>query len=279
MNSKVEFIDIDWDGRRVSVEYQWQGGADNTRPLLVFLHEGLGSLAMWKDFPARLCAAAACRGLVFSRPGYGRSTPRTADERWGVDFMHRQACSVLPALLHALQVDTTQNPPWLLGHSDGGSIALIYAARHPGLVAGLILLSPHIMVEDLSVRSIEQVRQAYLDTDLKQRLGRYHDDPDSAFWGWNDIWLAPEFRDWRIEDEIATIDCPVLAVQGLNDEYGTLQQVYGIQRRLPQTQVVEFTDCGHSPQRDQGDALIANVLRVVDAVDPLAGGQLRQASN
>jgi len=279
VNTPVEFIDIDWDGRRVSVEYQWQGAANCTRPLLVFLHEGLGSLAMWKDFPARLCAAADCRGLVFSRPGYGRSTPRAEGERWGVDFMHRQACSVLPALLHALEVDTTHNPPWLLGHSDGGSIALIYAARHPGLTAGLILLSPHILVEDLSLRSIELARQAYLETDLKQRLGRYHDDPDSAFWGWNDIWLAEEFRDWSIVDEITTIGCPVLAVQGLDDEYGTLQQVYGIRCRLAQTQVVELADCGHSPQRDQSAALIANVIRFVDAAEPLVGGQLKQASN
>jgi len=261
----VEFIDIDWGGRRISIEYQWLGEADATLPLLVFLHEGLGSRAMWKDFPARLCAAANCRGLVYSRPGYGRSTPRAADERWQVDFMHKQAYEVLPAVLEALEVDTANDPPWLLGHSDGGSIALLYAARHPERTAGLILLSPHIMVEDLSIESIEQVRETYLNTDLKQRLSRYHDDPDSAFWGWNRIWLAPEFRHWNIESEITTIACPVLALQGLDDEYGTLQQVYGIQRRLPQTQVVELADCGHSPQRDQGEALIEMAVRFVDA--------------
>jgi pimeloyl-ACP methyl ester carboxylesterase len=275
----VEFLDIDWDGRRVSIEYQWLDGADATRPLLVFLHEGLGSRAMWKDFPARLCAAANCRGLVYSRPGYGRSTPRAAAERWQVDFMHQQAYQVLPAILEALEVDTANDPPWLLGHSDGGSIALLYAARHPERAAGLILLSPHIMVEDLSIKSIEQVRETYLNTDLKQRLGRYHDDPDSAFWGWNRIWLAPEFRQWNIEREISGIACPVLALQGLDDEYGTLQQVYGIQRRLPQTQVVELADCGHSPQRDQGEALIEHALRFVNADSSPAGERSRLAAN
>jgi pimeloyl-ACP methyl ester carboxylesterase len=279
VNSSVEFIDIDWDGRSISIEYQWLGDADPARPLLVFLHEGLGSRAMWKDFPARLCAAVNCRGLVYSRPGYGRSTPRAADERWQVDFMHQHAYQVLPAILETLEVDTANDPPWLLGHSDGGSIALLYAARYPERTAGLILLSPHIMVEDLSIKSIEQARETYLNTDLKQRLGRYHDDPDSAFWGWNRIWLAPEFRHWNIESEISTIACPVQALQGLDDEYGTMEQVYGIQRLLSQTQVVELADCGHSPQRDQGEALISSVAGFIDAHGPLAGEQKYRAAN
>jgi pimeloyl-ACP methyl ester carboxylesterase len=281
VSSKVDFIDIDWDGRGVSIEYQWLGAAQAAGPLLIFLHEGLGSLAMWKDFPARLCAAAGCRGLVYSRPGSGRSTPRDAGERWGADYLHRQACSVLPAVLDALEVDSRRNPPWLFGHSDGGSIALIYAARHPGLVAGLVLLSPHILVEDLSIRSIAKARAAYLDSDaneFKHKLGRYHDDPDSAFWGWNDIWLAPAFRDWSIEDEISAIGCPLLAVQGQGDEYGTLEQIHGIQRRLPQTRSVELADCGHSPHRDQPEALIAQVVSFVDAETAGAGPRQSRAA-
>lgn len=256
MSEPIEFIAIEWDERAIDIEYQWIGNTDAAAPLLVFLHEGLGSLALWKDFPQRLCRAAGCRGLVYSRPGYGQSTPRAADENWGVDFMHRQAHAVLPALLATLRVDITDSPPWLFGHSDGASIALIYAAAYPRQVAGLIVLSPHIMVEDISVDSIEQARSSYLEADLRQRLGRYHDDPDSAFWGWNDIWLLPAFRAWSIENELMSITCPVLAVQGLNDEYGTLEQVHGIARRLAQTEIAELADCGHAPHRDRPQQLI-----------------------
>ncbi len=246
----VEFVDIEWRGRRVRIEHQWLGVGDG--PLVVFLHEGLGSLAMWRDFPARLCEAAGVRGLVYSRPGYGRSTPRDPQEFWDLDFMHRQAHEVLPALLAALGV---AQAPWLFGHSDGASIALLYAARFP--LAGAVVLAPHILVEDLSVASIEKARVAYETTDLKERLSKYHDDPDSAFYGWNRIWLHPPFRQWSIEEEIRAITCPLLAVQGLDDEYGTLEQVRGIARRVPQTRLLELPDCGHSPHRDQPAALIA----------------------
>jgi len=264
--SPVEFVTIEWDGRAVDIEHQWVGVDVASAPLIVFLHEGLGSLAMWKDFPAGLCQAAGCRGLVYSRPGYGQSTPRAANEHWDVDFMHRQARAVLPALLAALEIDSFA-PSWFFGHSDGGSIALIYAADCPDQVAGLVVLSPHIMVEDLTVDSIEQARSTYLETDLKQRLGRYHDDPDSAFWGWNDIWLKPAFKDWSIENELAGIRCPLLAVQGLEDEYGTLEQIHGIARRVARTKIVELADCGHSPQRDQANKLIEITCRFMqDAV-------------
>jgi pimeloyl-ACP methyl ester carboxylesterase len=163
---------------------------------------------------------------------------------------------VLPRLLDALDIDVAANPPWLFGHSDGASIALIYAARFADRLSGAIVLAPHILVEELTVASIEKARQAYLETDLKDRLGRYHDDPDSAFRGWNDIWLEPAFRDWNIEKELDDIRCPLLAVQGLDDEYGTLEQVRGIARRVAHAQIVELPDCGHSPQRDQTRRLI-----------------------
>ena len=255
------FVDIDWAGRRVRIEHQWLGADRREQPLIVFLHEGLGSLSMWRDFPARLCDAMGWAGLVYSRPGYGRSTPRDADETWGLDFMHRQAGQVLPALFEALDIDTASRPPWLFGHSDGGSIALLHAARIPDRVAGAVVLAPHILVEDRSVQSIAKARTAYLETDLRQRLARHHDDPDSAFWGWNDIWLHPPFKDWSIEEEIAAMACPLLAVQGLDDEYGTLEQIHGIARRVPQTQLLELPDCGHSPHRDQPAALTAAVAR------------------
>jgi pimeloyl-ACP methyl ester carboxylesterase len=257
VTSPIEFVEIDWGGRSVRIEHQWLAGAGPAAPLIVFLHEGLGSLAMWKDFPERLCDAAQCRGLVYSRPGYGRSTPRPAEEAWGLDFMHRQAHEVLPALLGALAIDTAAHPPWLFGHSDGASITLLHAAQFPQRVAGAIVVAPHILVEDLSVASIEVARSAYLATDLRARLARYHDDPDSAFWGWNRIWLHPPFRQWSIEEDITAIRCPLLAVQGLDDEYGTLEQIRGIARRVPQTRLLELSDCGHSPHRDQPERVIA----------------------
>jgi pimeloyl-ACP methyl ester carboxylesterase len=253
------FADIAWRGRRVRIEHAWIARERRDAPLLVFLHEGLGSLAMWRDFPAQLCDAVGARGLVWSRPGYGRSTPRDPEEAWGLDFMHRQAHEVMPALFEALDLDTALDKPWLFGHSDGGSIALLHAAKFPARVAGTIVLAPHILVEDRSVASIEQARTAYETTDLKQRLAKYHDDPDSAFWGWNRIWLHPPFRQWSIEDEIRTIAGPLLAVQGVDDEYGTLEQIRGIARRVPQTRLLELPDCGHSPHKDQPAALVAAV--------------------
>jgi pimeloyl-ACP methyl ester carboxylesterase len=248
------FIDIDWAGRRVRIEHAWIAPERTDARLVVFLHEGLGSLSMWRDFPQRLCDAAQVRGLVYSRPGYGRSTPRAAEEAWGLDFMHRQAHEVLPALQRALGIN---DPPWLFGHSDGGSIALLHAAKFNDRTAGAIVVAPHILVEDVSVSSIEKARTAYRDTDLRQRLARHHDDPDSAFWGWNDIWLHPPFKQWSIEREIASITCPLLAVQGVNDEYGTLEQIRGIAHRLPKTRLLELENCGHSPHRDQPEKLIA----------------------
>jgi pimeloyl-ACP methyl ester carboxylesterase len=255
------FVDIAWRQRSVRIEHVWLGQERVGAPLMVFLHEGLGSLFMWRDFPQRLCDALGFRGLVYSRPGYGQSTPRAASEAWGVDFMHQQAFEVLPALLKALGLNVADDPPWLLGHSDGGSIALLHAARFE--VQGTIVLAPHILVEQLSVDSIAKTRLAYLHTDLRQRLAKHHQDPDSAFWGWNDIWLHPAFRHWSIEEEIIGIQCPLLVMQGLDDEYGTLAQVRGIAQRLPQAVLLEWPRCGHSPHRDQADAVILAVSQFV----------------
>jgi pimeloyl-ACP methyl ester carboxylesterase len=259
------FADIDWRGRRVRIEYAWIAPELRNAPLIVFLHEGLGSLSMWKDFPAALCDAIGARGLVYSRPGYGRSTPRVADDAWEADFLHRQAHEVLPALFRALRIDPVRDRPWLFGHSDGGSIALLFAARLVRQVAGLIVVAPHIFVEDVGLASIANAREAYLQTDLRTRLAKYHDDPESAFWGWNDIWLHDSFKPWSIREDIAAIDCPVLAVQGIDDEYGTMAQIQGIAQVLPQTELLELPACGHSPHRDQRDALIAACRRFVRA--------------
>jgi pimeloyl-ACP methyl ester carboxylesterase len=248
-------------GRPCDIEVAWVGTDDLRAPLLVFLHEGLGSLSMWKDFPQQLCKAAGVRGLVYSRPGYGRSTPRPHDERWGLDFMHVQAREVLPALLVALGVDTLAEPPWLLGHSDGGSIALIHAASFPERVAGAIVMAPHILVEEFGLASIREARDAYKATDLRDKLARHHADVDSAFWGWNDIWLDPRFPTWSIEALLPAIRCPVLAIQGHDDQYGTMEQIEGIARRAPRTELLKLADCGHSPHRDQPVAVTAAATR------------------
>ena len=258
--TEVSFVDIPFDGRTVSIEYGWIAPARTAAPLVVFLHEGLGSLSMWKDYPERLCNAGGYRGLVFSRAGYGRSTRRAPDEHWPVDFMHAQAREVLPRLFERLRVGADGTKPWLCGHSDGGSIALIHAADFPAAVAGVVAVAPHVFVEDLSIRSIAAAREAYRSTDVKVRLARYHDDPDSAFWGWNDIWLDPRFRAWSIEAMLRHLRCPILAVQGEDDEYGTLAQMEAIRRGVPRAEVVVLSDCGHSPHRDQPEALTRAVV-------------------
>ena len=263
MTEGVAFAEIDWAGRPVRIEHQWIASERGDMPLVVFLHEGLGSVSMWKDFPQALCEAASCRGLVYSRPGYGRSTPRAPDETWAIDFMHRQAYEVLPALLHALAIDTATDRPWLFGHSDGGSIALLHAARFVNQVAGAIVLAPHIMVEEFGLVSIRAAREAYRLGTLRAGLARYHDDPDSAFKGWNDIWLDPAFPAWNIDAELANIRCSLLAIQGEDAPYGTMAQIDGIASRAPQTELVKLPSCGHSPHRDQPQAVIASASRFI----------------
>jgi pimeloyl-ACP methyl ester carboxylesterase len=251
----VAFAEIPFDGRTIRIEHAWVGAQDRQAPVAVFLHEGLGSVALWKDWPAQVCAAGGLRGLVYSRYGYGRSTPRPHDERWTPSFMHVQAEDTLPRLLAALGVAAQGQRYWLVGHSDGGSIALIHAARFQARVAGVVAIAPHVMVEDVALASIARARDAWASTDLPARLGRYHADPTSAFFGWNDVWLSPAFRAWSIEDMLADVRCPVLAIQGTDDEYGTLAQVERIRERVPSVELLVLDGCGHSPHRDQPDAL------------------------
>jgi len=251
-------VHLEWRGRGIEIEIRWVGAPrSDDAPLVVFLHEGLGSISMWKEFPSDFCDAHGFSGFVFSRYGYGRSTAKPRDERWAPDFMHRQAEELLPALFAAVDIER----PWLFGHSDGASIALLHAARHPA--AGVVAVAPHLFVEDVSIASIESARAAYEMTDLRERLARHHGDPDSAFRGWNDAWLSPEFRAWNIEAEIAHVACPVLAVQGEGDEYGTLAQVDAIVRRLPKTRLLVLQDCGHSPHRDQPGILSREAGRFI----------------
>lgn len=255
----TEFVTTDWNGRQVRLEYQWVGVQVSKAPVMLFLHEGLGSVSMWRGFPEQLCQTLECRGLVYSRPGYGRSTPRTPGEKWAPDFMHRQANEVLPAFLRAVGVEQTKQPLWLFGHSDGGTIALLYAARRPQRLMGMVVVAPHIFVEDMTLQSIAQARTAYLKSGLRDRLARYHADPESAFWGWNEAWLDPGFRPWRIDDQIANIQCPLMAIQGVDDEYGSMDQIRGIARNVPQCELLKMNACGHSPHKDQTEGLISAV--------------------
>lgn len=247
------------DGVALEVRHIPAGPAAPARAPLIFLHEGLGCVSLWtqrrRDWPAELCAANGRTGWLYSRRGYGRSEPIPdvrGRGRHGPDYMHREAWQTLPALLRALGVS---QPPVLVGHSDGATIALLYAARHP--VAGCVAIAPHVFVEDVALRAIAAARTAYLEGDLRRRLARHHDDPDSAFWQWNDVWLSAAFRDFDIRAECARIRAPLLLVQGLDDEYGTLAQLEAVQAAAPHAQRLELPACGHSPHRDRPDELLA----------------------
>jgi len=246
-------------GRKLEVQrIAGPGGGART---LVFLHEGLGSVAMWRDFPASAARATGCAAVVYSRYGYGQSD--VLREPRGVDYMHVEALEVLPELLAKLEVPD----PVLVGHSDGGSIALIHAAAHDR-VRGLVVMAPHVFVEDISVKSIAEAKTAFETTDLPQKLGRYHADAAKTFWGWNDIWLHPDFRAWNIEDCLARVRCPMLAIQGFDDEYGTMAQLDAIAKQAGgPVELLRLADCRHSPHRDQPAVVIEAMSRFVDRLD------------
>ena len=228
----------------------------SSRAPLVFLHEGLGSVALWRDWPAQLCARLGRAGLVYSRQGYGRSAPRPdvrGHGRLQPDYMHREALQVLPALLRELGIAR----PVLVGHSDGGTIALLHAAHHA--VSACIVMAPHVMVEDISVRAIEAAREAYEHGPLRARLAAFHADVDNAFWQWNDVWLSAAFRSYDIRQEVSAITAPLLAIQGEDDPYGTMAQIEDIAAAVPHTQLLKFSACGHSPHRDQREAVEAAI--------------------
>ena len=251
---------------------------------LVFLHEGLGSAAMWRDWPAQLCAATGRTGWVYSRRGYGQSdavpdvrgpSRMEGGQRVGrllPDYMHDEAWRVLPELLHVLNIDK----PVIIGHSDGATIALLYASRFP--VATCVVMAPHVIVEDISVRAITEARVAYEASggngNLRSRLARYHADVDCAFWQWNDVWLSDEFRNFDIRENCRQITAPLLAIQGFDDSYGSMFQIDEIARVLgkdgpsePKNRLIvlqKLEQCGHAPHRDQAaltTRLVADFLK------------------
>ena len=250
-------------GHRLEYHFLRPDGAPRAgRATLVFLHEGLGSVAMWKDFPERVSRVTGCPTAVYSRYGYGKSD-RLAEART-VDYMHREALDVLPELLDALSIRN----PILIGHSDGASIALIHAGAGNRPVRGLVLLAPHVFVEDITVESIAGAKVAFENTDLPAKLARYHDDVESTFRGWNDIWLHPDFRRWNIEEYLPGVTCPVLLIQGLDDQYGTAAQVTAIASRVNgPVETLMLPNCAHSPHVDQKQATVTKIAHFVDRLD------------
>ncbi len=226
----------------------------------MLLHEGLGSIELWRDFPERLAAASGRAVVAYSRAGHGRSEP-IAEPR-AVEYMHDEARVVLPELLRALDLEA----PVLFGHSDGASIALIYAASAPGGPTALVLEAPHVFVEALTIRNIERARTAAADTDLLVKLGRYHADAAATFRGWNDIWLHPDFAGWNITALLPSIRVPVLLLQSRDDEYGTPAQLAAIAEAIPHTSTVLFADCGHSPHRSHTSLVLERTCEFLHAV-------------
>jgi pimeloyl-ACP methyl ester carboxylesterase len=237
-------------GRAVNYEWVGQGRAE-----LVFLHEGLGSIRQWRDFPAKVAAAAGCRALVYDRYGYGQSDV-LAEPRRTVRFMHDEALVALPELLKETDIEN----PILIGHSDGASIALIHAgAGHA--VRGVVAMAPHVFIEPVCLSSIEKAKSM----DLPAKLARYHRDASKTFYGWADVWLDPGFKGWDIRDDyLPGVRCPVLAIQGHDDEYGTMAQLDEIEARVagPCT-LLKLDNCGHSPFRDQPSKVISRVSSFV----------------
>lgn len=237
-----------------NLEYRMIGPQPADAPTIVMLHEGLGSSALWGDFPDKLQAATGAGVFAYSRAGYGASSPVKLPRP--LDYMHIEAQDVLPKLLDA--IDFRQGV--LVGHSDGASIAAIYAgSRQDHRVQGIALIAPHFIVEDVSIASIREAKTAYETTDLKAKLGRWHRDPDNAFRGWNDAWLDPAFRQWDISEQLAFIRVPMLIVQGANDQYGTVKQIEVAKDECYCPVEVALIDAKHTPQRESPD----ETLRVI----------------
>ena len=258
---KIRNFEVAVQGHRLEVQRITQQDLgvkpQHPAPEFVFLHEGLGSISLWRNFPEQVAASTGCSALVYSRYGSGNSD--LLEQPHEVSYMHDEALKSLPELLTRLNI----RAPILIGHSDGGSIALIYAAVHRQ-VRGLVLLAPHVFVEDLSITSITETKHKFETTHLCEMLARHHRDAARTFWGWNNIWLHPGFRRWNIEEYLPRITCPILAIQGFEDQYGTMAQVEAIARQSAgPVEILRLHNCGHSAHRDQPEAVLDAIQRFV----------------
>ena len=237
------------------IEYVYRRGTSTDAPTIVFLHEGLGTLRLWRDLPARLCEGTPNGWLLYSRFGNGFSTELRAART--PSYMHDEALEVLPELLDRLGIARAL----LLGHSDGGSIAAIFAGAFPERCSGLVLEAPHAFVERQSIDAIAAIGARYRsDAALRERIGRHHRNGDGTFFGWNDIWLHPDFRNWNIEESIARIVAPILAIQGSDDEYGTFEQLDRIVASARgEVDRLLLARCGHAPHRDRAEFFVSSV--------------------
>lgn len=252
---------VDAAGHRL--EFARHGAARADGRAMVLLHEGLGCIALWRDFPQRLHAACGLPVVAYSRHGYGGSDILEAPRR--ADFMHDEATQALPQVLSALGI----HHPVLVGHSDGATIALVHAGRFPGVATAVVAMAPHLFVEPVCTEAIAAISQRFPDSDLPRRLARYHADAERTFRGWADVWLSEPFSHFDIEPEVAASRCPILAIQGTDDEYGTLRQVQRIAELRPGTAVRVLEGCRHSPHLDRPDEVVEAIADFVGLrVDP-----------
>jgi len=237
-------------GRRL--EYRWIGPPPGEAPTIVFLHEGLGSAGLWRDFPDRVAAESGCGALLYSRAGHGGSSPATGPR--SVQYLHDESLEVLPAVLARFGLAHVV----LFGHSDGASMAILFAGTHPGSVRAMVLEAPHVFVEPVTVEGVREIAGEYETSRLPERLGRHHGaNADPLFRAWAGVWLSPEFRTWNIEGHLSTIACPVLVIQGEDDRYGTVRQVEAIVRQVrgPASTLV-LPGCGHSPHAERPEPVL-----------------------
>ncbi|MEX0338315.1 MAG: alpha/beta fold hydrolase [Arenibacterium sp.] len=241
--------------RGLELEYACFGPAPDQAPTIVMLHEGLGCVALWRDFPAQVAEATGMGVIAYSRAGYGQSDP--VDLPRPVDFITREAVEVLPEVLDQIGFQRGI----FLGHSDGASIAAAHAGSIADMrVRGLILMAPHFFTEPHGLAAIAEAKQAYETGDLREKLAKYHADPDNAFYGWNEVWLREAFRDWDITDVIDYFRVPTLAIQGRDDAYGTLKQIEIIEERsYAPVDLVVLEACGHAPHQEHPDTVLAAV--------------------
>lgn len=245
-----------------TIEYRWMPPRGERLPTLVLLHEGLGCAAMWRDWPDRLARATGCGILSYSRAGYGGSSGSLAGR--SADYLEVEARQGLPRVLSALNLDDVV----LFGHSDGATIALLFAASPTTRTRGLILEAPHVFVEDITLEGIHQAGQAYRKSDIRERLSRYHGDRvDEVFYAWHDVWLSDAFHGWNIEDRLPRVRAPIVLIQGEDDQYGTRAQLASVEAHTAgPVDTHLLADCGHVPHRDQPDQVRLLTRQFIDSL-------------